>query len=267
MKITTLLLLITAVSLSSCFDGPEYAKSPNIKFNSIEFKRGTANIKDSLIIDIHFEDGDSDLGLDDNYTATDSKFRQGDFFVDSANNIVTIKHQQALDLPPFEYPYICTNYRLTPTFSSFCSEAGISNENCDQTIKSLGVEVLENQSSKIILDTLYFEPNENFYNYFLEFYVKNDQGEFEKYNWYDNELIPDPCAVTSLLNLRFPVVSDDEKNSPVEGDLKYALVSRGLWVAFQNETLKIKIWIKDRALNQSNVVETGTFTLQSIQTN
>lgn len=268
MKITTLLFFcIALISLPGCINDPEFSDTPKIEFNNIYFRQGSSSVRDSLVIQIHFEDGDGNLGLDDRFN-NEERFRQGSYFTDSDGNLVTIKHQEELNLPPFEFPFICENYRLTPRTVDFCSEAGIDPSQCDQIVNSLGIEILETGNDKIIQDTLYFEPNPNFYNYFLTFLIQVN-GEFVEFDWYNSDLAQDIsiCGITTALNLRFPVLSDTGDNSPVEGDLTYAFTSRRLAQVFGSNRLKLRIQIQDRALNESNPVETIDFTLQEIQIN
>src|SRR6478735_5612912 len=54
-----------AISLSSCFDPPEFKNTPDITYEKIQFKEVPgAGTNDSLILYLNFKDGDGDLGLD-----------------------------------------------------------------------------------------------------------------------------------------------------------------------------------------------------------
>jgi hypothetical protein len=62
---------------------------------------------------------------------------------------------------------------------------------------------------------------------------------------------------------RFPVLADSKR--AVEGTLKYAMVGTGFLSTFSITPLKLQIQIKDRAFHESNVIETGVFTLNDIR--
>jgi len=275
MKIGTLLLLFTGLLISSCMNDPEFSNQPRIELIDVQFKEvGTISNADSLIIVLHFEDGDGNLGLDNSDEFSSGAYRRGDFFGDSNGNIVTIDHQEDLNLPPFELPYSCTNWLYRLEIQNFCSLAGIPEGDCEQVVINAGLEISDNQNSQLILDTLYFEPNPNHENMELTFFyqvgdndpdfdLEDGDGRFKEFNWVTD--IPEPCGF--IPPLRFPILSDVNDNSPVEGTLKYGFLSTGLLPLFENETLKLRTSIKDRAFNESNTIVTDAFKLRDIQIN
>src|SRR5690349_6214269 len=59
------LICFLAISISSCFDPPEFKNTPEITYDKIQFKEVEgAGTNDSLILYINFKDGDGDLGID-----------------------------------------------------------------------------------------------------------------------------------------------------------------------------------------------------------
>src|SRR5688572_16452720 len=75
--IKSLVLLLGALALGSCFDPPEFPNVPQIEFADIQFKEGNAtNRTDSLIVTLRFKDGDGDLGID----ASDPLYNTGPDF-------------------------------------------------------------------------------------------------------------------------------------------------------------------------------------------
>jgi hypothetical protein len=106
-----------------------------------------------------------------------------------------------------------------------------------------------------VRDTLYIESNPNHYNIEVDFLVKNGAG-FDEFDWRANNL----CTT---FDGRFPVLADND--NALDGTLKYNMESRGFKPFFGSKTLKLRIQIKDRNLNLSNVIETGEFTLESIR--
>ena len=63
---------------------------------------------------------------------------------------------------------------------------------------------------------------------------------------------------------RFPPLNISSNSQSITGNLTYSMVSYGFKSILENETFKLKIKIKDRGLNNSNIIETQDFTLTSI---
>ncbi|HMP99207.1 MAG TPA: hypothetical protein PKC24_05450, partial [Cyclobacteriaceae bacterium] len=108
--------------------------------------------------------------------------------------------------------------------------------------------------------TVYYELNPDHYNIFVEYYTKNPNGSFSLFDW-RTEL----CGTT--FDGRFPLLKDQDRASPLEGRLRYAMTSIGFRQLFSLSTLKLRITIQDRALNQSNTVESPEFRLEDIRRN
>jgi len=130
----------------SCINTPEFSDIPEIKYNSVFFKKGA--LTDSLLVSINFQDGDGDLGLDPAYDIGEP-YHAIWYFKKSDNTFLTYadRNTPSFDtLPPYNFPYFCYNYSI------------------------------ENS------DTFYIQQNTNHYNIFLNFYVKKN-GEFKLYDW------------------------------------------------------------------------------------
>lgn len=56
----------------------------------------------------------------------------------------------------------------------------------------------------------------------------------------------------------FPRLRDDERNGPIEGILQYRMESFSFFGG-ENSMAKLKVYIQDRKLNKSNVIETPPF--------
>ena len=87
-------------------------------------------------------------------------------------------------------------------------------------------------------------------------------GEYEEFDWRDP-----PYYQT--FDGRFPLLNTKIEDyqlvpRPLEGVLRYGMTSSG-WLFLFRDTLKLEIMIQDRALNKSNVVESGDFTLEMIR--
>lgn len=247
MKISTLLLLITGLIWSSCINDPQFPSQPRIALNGLNFYEiGGNNEADSLQVIISFEDGEGDLGLGsdeksnpynlhnyyNNKTGQVIDFTAGPV---SSDILLTYADRATIDsLPPFTEPFTCTRWTTTP-------------------------ELFLNDSTKL-QDTVYFQFNPRHNNFFVEFMIKRN-GNFEKFDFRQEF----DCSVT--YDGRFPLIQKGNKNNPKEGTITYNMQSRFFLAFFDNETLKLRIRILDRAGNYSNFVETPEFTLQGIQAN
>jgi len=109
-----------------------------------------------------------------------------------------------------------------------------------------------------IQDTIAIEYNPYYYNFEVGLYVKED-GVFEEFD-FRKELCRAP------LGGRFPLLKDDFSNTkPLEGVIQYSIASTGLQTRFRNDTLKLTVRIRDRALNESNIIESEAFVWNDIE--
>ena len=97
--------------------------------------------------------------------------------------------------------------------------------------------------------------------------IKNPDGTFTRFPWESYLGYPD-CGQS--FNGRFEpndLGIDLRKESPIEGNLTYRMLSLGFPILLRNKVFKFRIRIKDRAFHTSNVVESPEYTLQDIQVN
>ncbi|MBA4057796.1 MAG: hypothetical protein C0490_23980 [Marivirga sp.] len=275
-----LLFGISTLLMGACFNPPEFPITPVIDYESIYFKEASGpGVKDSLVFTISFKDGDGDLGLSSTqidppyhdvnfYLANDgelipvgkySLYNNLPQFIDIPNNVtgklVTVRTEEdpvyASKLPSFNDPYSCTFYTYT---SIYVSEE--DKEIFDEGTHNLDSTLVSDRFPNvyILLDTFYYQRNPNYANIEVEFLVK-EGGEYVVFDW-EKEF----CTIS--FNQRFPILS--EKEGPLEGDLQYAIVTSGIRSIFSIKPMKLRIKIRDRALNTSNTVETPEFTLDKI---
>lgn len=221
------------ILFTSCFIPPEFPNEPSISYNNIVFNRGTEPLDpDSLILTLNFQDGDGDLGLRSEGADTREPYHDIWYFVKDDGSLLTYSDRQDAPydslLPAFEFPYYCSNY--------------VINEN------DIGV-----------IDTFYVEPNEFHHNINVKFYVRKN-GEYSEFD-FETEFNP-LCGET--FNGRFPLLNPDGRDRPLEGTLKYKMQSAGFELLFRQDTLMLEVFIYDRALNQSNVIQTPDFVLKDI---
>ena len=220
------------IALGACYTPPEFPIEPTIGYNNIEFKEGA--FQDSLIIYISFQDGDGDLGLDP--IETQEPYNDVWYFnIGTSENPIPLSYSDRFTppfdtLPPYEFPYTCTNYTTSHGFTQYEG------------------------------DTLYFQSNPDHFNIFVEYFVRKN-GEWTEFDW---ALSFDPQCNDNF-DGRFPLLGDDDSDTPLEGILRYGMVSGGFEALFRLDTLKLRLQIKDRALNNSNIIETPEFVLRDIK--
>lgn len=226
----TYLTLIVLFGMFGCYTPPEFSTIPQIKYNDIVFK-DLDNLPDSLIVIVDFQDGDGDLGLSTN--ETQQPYNPVWYWPKDESSLLTYSDRFSAPwdtLPPYEFPYTCQNYILNS-------------------------DILDGLYAD---DTLYYQKNPDHWNITIKYFVKKN-GIYTEFDW--ETAFPPQCS--DSYDGRFPLLSD-LTNSPLEGKLRYGMTSTGFQFLFRNDTLKLEIQIKDRALNRSNVIETPDFTLKAI---
>ena len=224
----TVLLGLIAVLVSACLTPPEFPLEPAIGFHDIIFKHGADQFdQDSLILTITFQDGNGDLGLAPDGADTWEPYHD----LTPSIHVTEQRFVQLFDrmtppydtLPPYEFPYYCTNYVI------------------------------------IELDTFYVQPNEFHNNIYVAFFVKKN-GEYTEFDFL--EISKPQCNLG--YDGRYPRLNDPNRNRPLEGKLKYTMKSAAWELFFRLDTLKLDVYIYDRALNKSNTVSTPDFVIKDI---
>lgn len=302
MKFTKgLAVLFVMSALGSCFDPPEFPVVPHIEFKEVEFYQAAmvappnTQPPDSLVLYLDFRDGDGDLGLDqENPRYQSDPFHNVSYFLTNDADkqhpieITTYKagssNQNLYDYiavpegtkgklispqikkrPGYEWlpEFDCRFYEYAPNKKLIVSDSSLLNVKPDSIFRlpsSSGGLVTVYQFS----DSLYFKPNPNFFNIFVEFLVREpshpnaDAEGYYVYDWRD-----DLGNCTLNMNNRFPVLTD--KSSALDGTIRYSMKSTGMNLNFSIKTLKLRISIKDRELHDSNVITTQPFTLDQIR--
>lgn len=296
---------LLAFSAISCFDQPNFPATPEIVYNDLEFREvGGFSDPDSLVLKISFKDGDGDLGINKIVTTDgqaidnindpfhDSNFFLFDgtgvpkaigtqtFYTDTLQNgiaefvplkifnagevtgkLLTRKNQANYgDLPPFNVAKKeCLDYTLQNLFVFKDDWRIIDNS---YYIKDTLRDAFGNDFI-YLKDTVYFETNPNHYNIEVDFFVKDPTvgnsettlPGFREFDWRKE--------FCTTYDGRFSRLSDTD--TPLDGILTYSMASTGFRTVFSVKTLKLRISIKDRALNVSNVILTPEFTLDGIK--
>ncbi|MGC3948711.1 MAG: hypothetical protein QM762_30125 [Chryseolinea sp.] len=278
-----LFLFAVSAVVTACFNPPEFSDTPQIDFLNVYFKEGTTNSPtDSLVVTISFRDGDGDLGLDDDQI--EEPYNDIFYGLASDGNVVQLgKKTEFTDLPQFvDVPpgvngkLVTVRTLLDPAYSdnlppfvdaaSSCTDYKLQSvyvmEEDKRVIDASYAEIDTMKSTNgfppiyIVRDMFYFQNNPNHRNIEVEFWVNDGTGKYNLFDW-EKEY----CEVG--FDQRFPVLT--QKPGPLEGNLQYALTSVGIKATFGAKSLRLKIRIRDRALNVSNDVQTEDFTLDKIK--
>jgi hypothetical protein len=259
-----LMAVFCSFSVFSCFDPPEYPDQPEIVFKSLNYVEvpdlttGEATA-DSLILVLRFKDGDGNLGLSPN--EIDPPYNDRWYYVrtplDAAVNP---------DCAPYQSEHRCfylsnlkTEFdkyldykdkrRNLPPYDTLA--AFKKPENC------LNWEVVRDNAGQVI-DTLFFTLNPHYSNIYVEFQTKNGDNSYTAFDW-SNFLTYPSCEVQGF-NGRFPLLTEPGSNeTPLEGDIKYSMPSPFFKIIFGAKTIRLRVYIEDRALNKSNEIVTNDF--------
>ena len=272
-------------------DEPDYPVEPFIEFKSLTFKNTLAiNNYDTLKLTINYRDGDGDLGL--NYSEINPPFHSRNYFLakdgvlfpvgiyngitnenpprifspvlevqpDQNGKLATsLTRDLGYDLPPLEFPYTCSNYTgLDDSLYLLRKDDRILD--ATHTITKV-IPIGNTELLKISGSNFYFEINPNYYTMLVDFLVEQPDGSFQEFDWRKE--------FCTTFDGRFPVVStlpkglsvsgpfDMRKKSKWEGSITYNMASIGFIPLFQGKRVKLSVSIKDRALHDSNVIETN----------
>ncbi|WP_017732914.1 hypothetical protein [Nafulsella turpanensis] len=242
------LFIFLLLSASACYEAPEFPVEPEISFKDVTFYDTPNDPTDSLVISIAFQDGDGDLGLKGD--ELDPPYHSFTFEEDGSGNVLTISSNDTM--PPFTRPYSCTNYILGrfDSTGAFYYYSTSDNSPYKKTFGEVGP------------DTLYSTPNPYYYNIYLEFLVEREEG-FVPFDW---TTAPPGGGCGISPHGRFPILFDPKlPDKPLSGTLTYQFINNGLLPYFRNETLKLRVYIIDRALHVSNIVESPPFTLEEVE--
>jgi hypothetical protein len=230
---------------------------PFIEFHQLEIiDIPNSDSYDSLKISFYISDGDFDLGLPsvpaepyhyrsyflklNGQKMSDTKLGSGEVKLDQ---LISYKDKRLSindSLPRFVFPFDCTNWHL---------------------IKD------SNDLSKIT-DTVYFQYNADFYNFYLDFYQQENDLTWTKFNF--NQFKFPNCYPG--IHGRFPQLDSNSINysySPFQikkitnNKVLFTFNLSANWfpLIFKEKKIKVKVRVQDRALNKSNEITTSEFQL------
>lgn len=255
-KYYSLVAITLVFTLLGCNRPPDLPDTPIISFNDVSFEVTTVFIgavaieTTTLKLTFNVADGDGDIGLDGAESAR--PFNEFEFKLDANGD--KIEFGQRPEDPPFS----CIDYIIEAPLGVPIDATFDYNEDEDT------------------LDTIAVIFNENRFNIFVDFLIKQPDGSFVESDvrtWLPGSENERTFCNPNTFDGRIPCLSTDDKpcdfinstNRPIEGTITYDMLSSGFLLVFRAETIKLRFYIKDRALNQSNIVESPEFALQDIR--
>jgi hypothetical protein len=289
-----------AAVIGACFESPEYPNTPKISFESVVFIE--TNSDDTLTLSISFQDGNGDLGLPDD--SSDPRYDMAPFnrftyaiktkaagvFIDSiiprrfspedaatyrleALDVIvptfadhgTILSDIDLDDPAYYntmpadvYPFSCVNYGGQNPISVYVLE---SDNLVDASFEITDTIPVPGDRIFKVVGRFYRESNPNTANIDVVFeYTPANDGQWKEFNFTTDN--PSKNCAPSF-NGRFPILTEDDGS--LDGIIRYHMKSNGFYDIFQDRQIRLKVKIRDRALNVSNEITTPPFTLTSIK--
>jgi len=134
-------------------------------------------------------------------------------------------------------------------FVRYENDTSFKDINGNDSIVALTISYTDGDGDIGLYDSDTAEPYK--YNYFLKLqYLKNGQRV---------EVIP--VDTTLGFNGRIPILTPTGRNKNIKGEISYVLELYYAWALLETDTIGFEVYIKDRALHSSNVVETPMFVI------
>lgn len=251
-RIAQISIILSTLVVSGCFDPPVYSEVPSIGFERLEFVEipadyeipdGGARPVDSLVLTFSLEDGNGDVGLRD--TESFTPYHAYNIVVDSNDSLVTFSGDFQ---PPF--------YSVNPA-----GAAELLSDVDNRPSYNCTNYIIATYSDTNLRDTFYIEQNEFHYNLHVDI-LRKQNGEYNTVDYAAASGNAD-CALASF-NGRIPVFEEGNIGRSLKGNISYSMRSSGHKIVLARDTFKIRFYMYDRALNQSNIVETPDLTLPDI---
>lgn len=219
--------LFLVMGLSACFEEPDYDDVPFITGIEDFYFVDLPTGTDTLVMRVNFQDGNGDLGLS---AREGSSFDPFTIIRDSQGNPIKFDPND-----PNQPSFNCTDF----IFPSGNNPIIIDNDT--------------------IRDTIWVESNPFVRNFEVTVFQRQSTGEYQAVD------LGDPSICRAPLGGRFPPLKEDFSNTkPLEGTIQFSAPSIIFKPLFNNDSLKLGVVIRDRALNESNMFVTDPFTLNDI---
>lgn len=255
-KYYSLAAITLVFTLLGCNRPPDLPDTPVISFNDVSFEVTTIFIGSvpiettTLKLTFNVADGDGDIGLDG--AESGRPYNEFEFVTNNDGSIVEFGER------PEDPPFTCISYIIEAPQGVPVDATFDYNQDGDTG------------------DTLRIIQNENRFNIFVDFLVKQPDGSFVESDvrtWPPGSDNEETFCNSETFDGRIPCLSAEDEpcdfirstNRPIEGTITYDMLSSGFLPIFRAETIKLSFQIQDRALNKSNIVESPEFTLQDIR--
>lgn len=281
-------LFLAVLTLIGCHRPPEFPEIPQIGFERLHLSDTS-----TLILNFNVTDGDGDIGLDPESNYPNDSFEPYHAFgiIVENDEIVTLSGEYSgpFNIVPaalfpvtytifkgldddgrsiFERETVLEPFRVgeeigfspddsRPSTGFECEEYEIiSFYHVEQEMEN---DLVVSETLVEEVDTVFVERNPYHLNIYIDLLIKtgDDYIPFEF----------DDCDPG--YSARFPVFDRSDFGRPLDGSISYTFFSTQF--ATENsfiltETLRLRFYIYDRALNQSNVITTEDFTLLGLRT-
>ncbi|GAB4239053.1 MAG: hypothetical protein Tsb0034_15030 [Ekhidna sp.] len=245
-KILSLLLLSTV--LSGCFEEEVFSDVPRIEFQDIRYV-DTQSV-DSLILSFSFEDEGADIGLNATFDDLLQPYQVYDLIIDANDSAITI-NQDNLALPLFRAPVLIDQqegelayFYFPENKVPFAQEDNRPAYDCDF------YEIIDS-------DTFFIQRNEFHNNFHIEFERKRGSA-FAPLDF--NQVFNSSDCTLGQFDGRIPYYDPEGKS----GNYEYAMISQAFRLAFLDDSIRVRFYVYDRALNKSNEVVSPPFLLKDI---
>ncbi len=250
MRAAKLLFSVFILSfLSSCFEEEQFPETPLIEFESLKYV-DTEGL-DSLVLSFSFQDGDADLGLNDDVNDLLAPYQVYSVVIDAQDSVVFID-DGALQLPLYHAPvFIATldNGQIARVF--FTEEKVLFSQTDNRPpFDCENYEIIDS-------DTAYVVRNEFYHNFHIQFMQKRN-GNYSEIDFAEI-FQSDDCELGNF-NGRIPFYDPNGR----EGIITYSMLSQLFRLSFLDDTIQLRFWVYDRSLNKSNVAESPDFVLRDL---
>jgi len=285
MFLRLLAIVFCGTLVSSCFDPPEYPDIPEISFKSVNFVKGGLDsdgnpVSDTVVLLINFKDGNGDVGVgtDEVYPPFNDRWYYTKEPLSSSNSAyddcTSYDHKcwflrAGTEADPFKEvnKYVDFSDRRTNPNYDTLSKYGFSKPyNCINWEVVYYDDDNNDETEVVPVDTLFFTLNPHYSNIFVQFEIKNPNppdltNPFDS-KFEENVYFTYPICGVRTFDGRVPVLFDETtKDTPLEGTIRYAMPSSFYKTIFASNTLRLRVYIEDRALNKSNEIVTSEFTV------
>jgi hypothetical protein len=264
----SLSLFIFSTLMVSCFEEPKFADAPRIEYKSIYFgvSKNPSNPIDSLVIELDFEDGNGDLGLDDRHL--NEPFHEHDFFLLDGGTLsqpLREIHYSNVAVPILDIPDGLTGKLarkgdpIADTKECDYLNDVIFIEDIDMKFFDASYNTTDIEESPLtqVSGEFYVKPNPNRNNIEVKFYstTSTNAEDLTEFTWPD-------CL---NFNGRFKVLHEGDDDRALKGTMRYTMSSTGIQANMSNKYWQLRVTIRDRAFNVSNEIRTELFTLDGIR--